>query len=160
MPNWNNLPLRKNDVSRTGYGHKKSRFTALSWSSLIFWGLVARRAMKLGRIVVVTGAPDSGAITVLALVSGRTLGPDAGSDGVKKTFSPSFEDLQGEKPLKFIGPRSFDPNAWRTILQHLGDQGRLFSIATVSQHADWLRREMDLYAATSSARGIFWLTLK
>lgn len=158
MPNWNNLPLRKNDVSRTGYGHKYGRSAGLSWPSLIFWGLVARRAMKLGRVVVVTGATDSGADTVLALVSGRTLGPD--SEAEKKNFSPSFEDLQGEKPLKFIGPRSFDPNAWRTIMQHLGEQGRMFSIATGSHHAEWLRHEMDLYAATSNARGIFWLTLK
>ena len=160
MSNWNNLPLRKNDVTRTGYGHNASRFIALSWPSLIFWGLIARRAMKMGRVVVVTGAPESGAKTVLGLVAGKTLGPDSNADVVKKAFSPSFEDLQGEKPLKFIGPRSFDPNAWRTIMQHLGEQGRLFSIATVSHHAEWLRHEMDLYAATSNARGIFWLTLK
>lgn len=160
MPNWNNLPLRKNDVSRTGYGRKKGPFAPLSWVSLIFWGLVARRAMKLGRIVVVTGAPDSGANTVLAFVSGRTLGPDANEKGVKKNYSPSMEDLQGDQALKFIGPRSFDPNAWRTIMQHLGEEGRPFSIATVVRHTDWLRRELDLYAATSNARGIFWLTLK
>ncbi|KAF7962499.1 hypothetical protein AWV80_20970 [Cupriavidus sp. UYMU48A] len=60
---------------------------------------------------------------------------------MKNTFSPPFEDLQGEKPLKFIGPRSFDPNAWRMIVQHLGEQGRMFSIATGSHHADWLRHE-------------------
>jgi len=160
MSDWNNLSLRKNDLSRTGYGHKSGRFAPLSWASLIFWGLVARRAMKLGRNVFVTGAPDSGANTVLTFISGKTLGPDANAGGIKKNYSPSPEELQGDQALKFIGPRSFDPNAWRTIMQHLGEQGRPFSIATVSRHTDWLRRELDLYAATSKARGIFWLTLK
>ncbi|VVE16653.1 MULTISPECIES: hypothetical protein [Pandoraea] len=160
MSNWNNLPLRKNDISRSGYGHKKGRFALLSWASLIFCALVARRAIKLGRNVVVTGTPDSGANTVLTLISGKTLGPNANPGGGKTTYSPSLEDLEGTHALKFIGPRSFDPNAWRTIMQHLGERGRPFSIATVSRHADWLRHELDLYAASSNARGIFWLTLK
>lgn len=160
MANWKNLSLRKNDISRAGYGHANGRFSALTWISLVFWGLVARRAMKLGRNVVVTGAPDSGANTVLTFVSGKTLGPDANTTDIKKNYSPSIEDLQGEQALKFIGPRSFDPNAWRTIIQHLGEEGRPFAIATVSRHSDWLRRELDVYASANHARGIFWLTLK
>jgi hypothetical protein len=159
MANWNSLPLRKNDVTRTGYGHKEGRFSPLSWASLLFWGIVARRAMKLGRNVVVTGAADSGANTVLSFVSGKTLGPDAKGAASKK-YSPTFDDLQGDMALKFIGPRSFDPNAWRTIMEHLGEEGRPFAIATVNRHGEWLRHELDLYAATSKARGIFWLTLK
>lgn len=160
MAKWTDLPLRQGDIQRTGRGHNQARLAPLSWGSLLFWGLVARRAMALGRNVVVTGSAESGANVVLAFLKGKALGPSDGESAVKGGYAPSFEEIQGDGPLKIVGPRSFDAHAFRSIMLHMGEKGRPFALASVSRHSDWLRRELDVYAGASNARGIFWLTLK
>ncbi|WP_321817010.1 MULTISPECIES: hypothetical protein [unclassified Paraburkholderia] len=116
--------------------------------------------MALGRNVVVTGSADSGANVVLAFLRGKTLGPSGSERQSEGRYAPSFEEIQGNAPLKIVGPRSFDAQAFRSIMLHLGEQGRPFALATVSRHSEWLRRELDVYATGLNARGIFWLTLK
>ncbi|WP_321935520.1 hypothetical protein [Paraburkholderia sp. J8-2] len=157
--NWSNLPLRADDVTRKGRGRGKGRFGLWACVNLIFWGVVARQAMKMGRIVIVTGAPDAGTNWVLSFLPGKALGPDGVKTG-EKAYEPAAKDLEGTHPLKFVGPRSFEPHALRSILSHLGSTGRAFSIATGARHAEWLRRELDLYARGEKARGVFWLTLE
>lgn len=156
---WNNLPLRAADVTRTGYGRSSGRFAPWAWLNLLFWGLVSRQAMKMGRVVIVTGTPDAGTNWVLCFLPGKALGPD-GAKATGKDYQPEAQDLEGSRPLKLIGPRSFDAHALRSLLAHLGDTGRPFSMATGARHAEWLRRELDRYARGKQARGIFWLTLK
>lgn len=155
---------RTGEVRRRGWGKRPGRATALALLSLAFWALIARIALRHGRVIVVTGAADAGADLLLRLLPGPEISPPeqrpaaASGDGeTGESIDAWLDDFPNSGHFKIVGPKNFEDETFRSLLEALAVDGRQFTVAT--HHAEWLRREMRHYASQKGSRPIFWLSL-
>jgi hypothetical protein len=143
------------DVRRRGWGRKDGRFGLFSLLSLAFWALIARIALREGRIVVVTGDKDAGHDVILRLLPGRAYGApeleEAGPD------VPMVDVIPQVGHFKLDGPRDLPVEQFRDVLDACASERRGF---TISAHdANWLAPEIKRYSRLTGARPVFWLSL-
>jgi hypothetical protein len=147
--------VSKNDVRRRGYGRKEGRISVLSWLSLAFWALIARIALREGRVVVVTGDADSGVEVVLGLLPGKDIEPP--DDEAKAEGLTVFDTVPRGGHFKLLNPKNLIEGQFRDLLTRLADDERFFTVA--SNNAEWLKKEMRFYSRQPGSRPVFWLTL-
>jgi len=147
--------VSKNDVSRRGFGRKAGRFSLFSWLSLAFWALIARIALREGRVVVVTGNADSGVEVVLGMLPGKDIEPPDVKEQAEGITIVDTVPRGGH--FKLLNPKNLIEGQFRDLLTRLADDERFFTVA--SNNADWLKAEMRFYSRQPGARPVFWLTI-
>lgn len=143
------------DVRRRGWGRKDGRFGLFVLVSLAFWALIARVALREGRVVIVTGDADAGHDVILRLLPGRTFGlPELEEAG---TEVPMVEVIPRSGHFKLDGPRDLPAEQFRDVLDACAHDRRSFTVS--AQDATWLAPEIRRYSRLTGASPIFWLTL-
>lgn len=138
-------------VKRSGWGRKEGRPAVLSVISITFWVLIARIAMRQGRIVVVTSSDDESIRTAMRLLPGPEFWPSAEGD------DEDAEALPESGNFKIMSAANFHHDVLRALLTGLAEDQRIFSIA--STQAEWLRAEVRLYRSQPGALPVFALHL-
>ncbi|MGF6440318.1 hypothetical protein [Paraburkholderia youngii] len=158
-----NLPFlhsqhaRAPEVKRSGWGRKEGRLTVVALVSICFWALIARIAMRQGRVVILTSPNEASLKAALRLLPGPEFWPTADGEGETSDEDADEEELPESGKFKIMSARNFHPDDLRALLRGLAEDQRLFTIA--STHSEWLRGETRFYRNQPGALPVFWLHL-
>ncbi|MBN3761350.1 hypothetical protein [Burkholderia sp. Ac-20365] len=147
-------PVPRYEVRRRGWGKAPGRFAPVALISLAFWALIARIALREGRIVVVTGGEDAGHSVISALLPGRSYGPPEVADEGAVSIA---EVVPRAGHFAIDGPRDLPEGQFWDLLEACADEERSFSV--LARDAEWVMPIVRQYARLPGGRPIFWLSL-
>ncbi|MFP3637666.1 hypothetical protein [Paraburkholderia sp. SIMBA_054] len=145
---------RPYEVHRHGWGKRPGRFMPFALVSLMFWSLIARIALREGRIVVITGAEATGHGMLTSLLPGNVFG---GPELNEQPHARLFEIVPEKGHFTIDGPKDLPDGQFWELLEYCADAERSFTVTAMD--AEWLMTEMKRYSRLPGARRIFWLSL-